>query len=172
MLVCLPLAAPIGLSPLLILTLCGSERVLVVSTEPLDDLSCLEGGGGLNEMAGSCFREGGWGPWTIKGGAGLPVGTCGLTHLCRVSRVPPDDVWVRGSVYMGRGRGGGGGGRDHGGEWTVRPTAHNGRMFLFGLWSASAARAQTPLPLIDVCEPSTGATDLLRTLPEAVQHWP
>ena len=38
---CLPLAAPIGLSPLLILTLYGSEGVLVVSTEPLDDLSCL-----------------------------------------------------------------------------------------------------------------------------------
>ena len=38
---CLPLAAPTGLSPLLILTLCGPERVLVVSTEPLDDLSCL-----------------------------------------------------------------------------------------------------------------------------------
>ena len=38
---CLPLAAPIGLSPPLILTLCGSERVLVVSTEPPDDLSCL-----------------------------------------------------------------------------------------------------------------------------------
>ena len=38
---CLPLAVPIGLSPLLILTLCGSERILVVSTEPLDDLSCL-----------------------------------------------------------------------------------------------------------------------------------
>ena len=38
---CLPLAAPIGLSPLLILTLCGSEHVLVVSTEALDDLSCL-----------------------------------------------------------------------------------------------------------------------------------
>ena len=38
---CLPLAAPIGLSPLLILTLCGSERILVMSTEPLDDLSCL-----------------------------------------------------------------------------------------------------------------------------------
>ena len=38
---CLPLAAPIGLLPLLILTLCGSERVLVVSTEPPDDLSCL-----------------------------------------------------------------------------------------------------------------------------------
>ena len=38
---CLPLAAPIGLSPLHILTLCGPERVLVVSTEPLDDLSCL-----------------------------------------------------------------------------------------------------------------------------------
>ena len=38
---CLPLAAPFGLSPLLILTLCGPERVLVVSTEPPDDLSCL-----------------------------------------------------------------------------------------------------------------------------------
>ena len=38
---CLPLAVPIGLSPLLILTLCGPERVLVVSTEPPDDLSCL-----------------------------------------------------------------------------------------------------------------------------------
>ena len=38
---CLPLAAPIGLWPLLILTLRGSERVLVVSTEPPDDLSCL-----------------------------------------------------------------------------------------------------------------------------------
>ena len=42
-LVCLPLAAPIGLSPLHILTLCGSERVLVVSTEPLDRQS--SGGG-------------------------------------------------------------------------------------------------------------------------------
>ena len=39
-LVGLPLAAPVGLSPLLILTLCGTERVLVASTEPLDDLSC------------------------------------------------------------------------------------------------------------------------------------
>ena len=41
MLVHLPLAAPTGLSPLHIPTLCGSERVLVVSTEPPDDLSCL-----------------------------------------------------------------------------------------------------------------------------------
>ena len=39
--ICLPLAAPISLSPLLILTLCGPERVLVVSPEPPDDLSCL-----------------------------------------------------------------------------------------------------------------------------------
>ena len=45
-LVCLPLAAPIGLSPLLILTLCGSERVVVVSTEPPDDLSRLTTPGG------------------------------------------------------------------------------------------------------------------------------
>ena len=29
--ICLPLPVPIGLSPLLILTLCGPERVLVVS---------------------------------------------------------------------------------------------------------------------------------------------
>ena len=39
--VCVPWAAPIGLSPRLILTPCGPERVLVVSTEPPDDLSCL-----------------------------------------------------------------------------------------------------------------------------------
>ena len=38
---CLPLAASIGPSPLLILTLCGPERVLVLSTKPPDDLSCL-----------------------------------------------------------------------------------------------------------------------------------
>ena len=41
-LVCLPLAAPIGLLPLHISTLCGSERVLVVSMQPLDG----PGGGG------------------------------------------------------------------------------------------------------------------------------
>ena len=40
-LVWMPLAAPIGLSPLHILTLCGPERLLVVSTEPPDDFSCL-----------------------------------------------------------------------------------------------------------------------------------
>ena len=38
---CWPLAVPIGLSPPLILTLCGPERVWVVSTEPPDNLSCL-----------------------------------------------------------------------------------------------------------------------------------
>ena len=37
---CLPLAVPIGLSPRLILTLCGPKRVLIVSTEPPDDVSC------------------------------------------------------------------------------------------------------------------------------------
>ena len=51
---CLPLAAPIGLSPLLILTLCGSERVLVVSTEPLDDLSCLSTPGSAVPETGCC----------------------------------------------------------------------------------------------------------------------
>ena len=51
MLVSLPLAAPIGLSPLYILTLWGSERVLVMSTEPLDDLSVDYSGAG-------CPRDG------------------------------------------------------------------------------------------------------------------
>ena len=40
-LVCLPLAAPIGLSPLHTPTLRGPERGLIVSTGPPDDLSCL-----------------------------------------------------------------------------------------------------------------------------------
>ena len=52
---CLPLAAPIGLPPLLILTLCGSEGVLVVSTEPPDDLSCLTGGGGVRILSDFTF---------------------------------------------------------------------------------------------------------------------
>ena len=51
---CLPLAAPIGLSPPLILTLCGPERVLVVSTEPLDDLSCLTTPGSAVQETGCC----------------------------------------------------------------------------------------------------------------------
>ena len=37
----LPLAAPIDLLPLHIPTYYGSKRFLVVSTDPLDDLSCL-----------------------------------------------------------------------------------------------------------------------------------
>ena len=56
---CLPLAAPIGLSPLLVLTLCGSERVLVVSTEPLDDLSCLTTPGSAVPETGCCPSPGG-----------------------------------------------------------------------------------------------------------------
>ena len=53
-LVSLPLAAPIGLSPLHILTLCGSERVVVVSTEPLDELSCLATPGSAVPEMGCC----------------------------------------------------------------------------------------------------------------------
>ena len=64
-LACLPLAAPIGLSPLHILTLCGSECVLVVSTEPLDDLSCLTTPG---SAAVARAVGGGWGG---GGGGGL-----------------------------------------------------------------------------------------------------
>ena len=53
-LVCLPLAAPIGLSALHILTLCGPERVLVVSTDPLDELSCLTTPGSAVPVTGCC----------------------------------------------------------------------------------------------------------------------
>ena len=42
------------ISPLLILTLCGPERVLVVSTEPLDDLSCLTTPGLAVPETGCC----------------------------------------------------------------------------------------------------------------------
>ena len=51
---CLPFVAPIGLSPLLILTLCGSERVLIVSTEPLNDLYCLTTPGSAVLETGCC----------------------------------------------------------------------------------------------------------------------
>ena len=51
-LVCLLLATPVGLSPLRIPTLCGSKRVLVVSTEPPEDMSCLTTpGSAVPEMA-------------------------------------------------------------------------------------------------------------------------
>ena len=58
---CLPLAAPIGLSPLHILTLCGPERVLVASTEPPDDLSCLTTPGVGRPGDGAVARAGGGG---------------------------------------------------------------------------------------------------------------
>ena len=74
---CVPLAAPIGPSPLRILTLCGSEHVLVVSPEPPDDLSCLttpgvgcpgdgavaravRGGGGYRECHGTASDSWQW----------------------------------------------------------------------------------------------------------------
>ena len=60
MLVWLPLAAPIGLSPLHIPSLCGSERVLVVST----------GGGGVLKIKGINGGQG------VEGGIrAVPTGT-------------------------------------------------------------------------------------------------
>ena len=72
---CLPLGAPIGLSPLLILTLCGPECVLVVSTEPLGDLSCLT-------AAGSALSET---RQPIKGGGGQTFVTPTETGLLSAS---------------------------------------------------------------------------------------
>ena len=64
---CLPLAVRIGLSPLLILTLCGPERVLVVSTEPPDDLSCLTTPGSDVPETGCCpCRRGGGGGAALR----------------------------------------------------------------------------------------------------------
>ena len=50
-LVSLPSAAPIGLSPLHSPTLCGSERGLVVPTEPLDDISRTQEKENTNEQS-------------------------------------------------------------------------------------------------------------------------
>ena len=72
---CFPLAAPIGLSPLLIQTLCGPERVLVVSTEPPDDLSCLTTPGSAVPETGCC-------PCRYGRGGGLD------THPPKISKTP------------------------------------------------------------------------------------
>ena len=84
---CLPLAAPIGLSPLLILTLRGPERVLVVSTEPLDDLSCLTTPGVGCPGDGAVARAVDQGhPDAHKGGVGTPLRTPEWLHgtMCLV----------------------------------------------------------------------------------------
>ena len=71
---CLPLAAPIGLSPLLILTLCGSERVLGGGghedpfPNPPPSLSAGPGGGVRRGGCPTC-RAGG------RGGAAIPKST-------------------------------------------------------------------------------------------------
>ena len=59
---CLPLAVLIGLSPLLTLTLCGPDCVVVVSTDPPDDLSCLTTPGVGRPRDGAVARAvgGGW----------------------------------------------------------------------------------------------------------------
>ena len=91
--ICLPLAAPIGLSPPHILTLCGPERVSVVPTEPPDDLSCLTtpgvgcprrgGGGGGGDPPPSIFHvvKQAQGQGCHKGAVRVPpVGTSGRTQ--------------------------------------------------------------------------------------------
>ena len=88
---CLPLAAPIGLSPLLILTLCGPERVLVVSTEPLDDLSCLttpgvgrHGDGLLPVPLTRCIQT-----HTPSPCGGLPTDLCALRCASAMAKFSP-----------------------------------------------------------------------------------
>ena len=77
---CLPLAVPIGLSPLLILTLCGFERVLVVSMEPLDGLSCLTTPGSAVPETGCCpCRSPGASRRTLRVDAGFADSS---TDLC------------------------------------------------------------------------------------------
>ena len=73
---CLPVAAPIGLSPLLILTLCGPERVLVVSTELLDDLSCLTTPGSAVLETGCCPCRWGGGVAGVVGWPEVPCSAC------------------------------------------------------------------------------------------------
>ena len=79
---CLPLAAHIGLSPLLILTLCGPEHVLVVSTEPLDDLSCLTIPGSAVPETGYCpCRQRGASICTLRVHVGLADSSTDLSAL-------------------------------------------------------------------------------------------
>ena len=94
---CLPLAVPIGLSPPLILTLCGSERVLVVSTEPPDDLSCLTTPGvgrpGDGAVAHAVERGGGGGSVLLLRrwcGAAFP----GSPPPARGGAGPSSAVWL------------------------------------------------------------------------------
>ena len=108
-----PVAVPIGLSPLLILTLCGSEHVLVVSTEPPDDLSCLTtpgvgrpGDGLLPVPLTRCIqmrtprRGGGGGGGLVQSGSGEHFG--GSTSTQHVSGLEVIDQFALGVVRCHR----------------------------------------------------------------------
>ena len=86
---CLPLAAPIGPSPPLILTLCGPERVLVVSTEPPDDLSCWTTPGVGRPRDGAVARAGDQGhpdapSEAMRGFADSSTDSCAGVCICRI----------------------------------------------------------------------------------------
>ena len=116
----LPLAAAMGLSPLLILTLRGPERVLVVSTEPPDDLSCLTTPGVGRPGDGAVARAGarGGGRWdeSMTDASGEQVQQlpfCGGAVLRVTMRRPSLDVGVEcdaGAIGGGGSEGGRGGG--------------------------------------------------------------
>ena len=80
---CLRLAAPIGLSPSHMLTLWGSARGLIVSTEPPDDLSCLTTPGVGRPGDGAVARAGDQGhpdahPESMRGFADSSTDLCAL----------------------------------------------------------------------------------------------
>ena len=113
---CLPLAAPIGLSPLHIQTLCGPERVLVVSPEPPDDLSCLTTPGLGRPGDGAVARAVDQGhPDAHSGGGGGGLPTPALTCVCLRDHCPD-----RGFSQLQWGRGGPG----KGAPWIWLRTAY------------------------------------------------
>ena len=120
---CLPLAVPIGLSPLLILTLCGSERVLVVSTEPLDDLSCLTTPGSAVPETGCCRAvDQGRGGGGVAQSLGIRLFAFGGTYW-PLATAHSDPLWARTCFGCVNGRGGGGQGKGEGAISARNPSA-------------------------------------------------
>ena len=119
-----------GLSPLLILTLHGPERVLVVSTEPPDDLSCLTTPGVGRPRHGAVARAVDQGhpdahSESMRGSADSSTDLCAGVCICRT-------IFLTGASNKGGGwrrrgwrgwRRGGGGRRGWGLIWRTHTQA-------------------------------------------------